>query len=157
MSIKISAIVGVWIQNHSTGSPAHQSPLHLSRKPTSKSELVMKRRTTEMISVRKLKCGWVNNRSHRLLTQSSRTFWDRKKNTQINDANLLNNYSSKQLSQNTKENTVQDTSTSTLNVKCKRNGLPLALWSLPRVFSQKFLQQLKTTLFGRAGAGSASE
>ena len=37
------------------------------------------------------------------------------------------------------------------------NGLPLALWSLPRVFSQKFLQQLKTTLFGRAGVGSASE
>src|SRR6218665_895237 len=27
------------------------------------------------------------------------------------------------------------------------NGLPLALRSLPRVFSQKFLQQLKTTLF----------
>jgi len=26
------------------------------------------------------------------------------------------------------------------------NGLPLALQSLPRVFSQKFLQQLKTTL-----------
>jgi len=37
------------------------------------------------------------------------------------------------------------------------NGLPLALRSLPRVFSQKFLQQLKTTLFGRAGVGSASE
>ena len=37
------------------------------------------------------------------------------------------------------------------------NGLPLALRSLPRVFSQKFLQQLKTTLFGRAGIGSASE
>src|SRR6218665_1997551 len=36
------------------------------------------------------------------------------------------------------------------------NGLPLALRSLPRVFSQKFLQQLKT-LFGRAGVGSASE
>ena|SRR6218665_480976 len=36
-------------------------------------------------------------------------------------------------------------------------GLPLAFWSLPRVFSQKFLQQLKTTLFGRAGFGSASE
>src|SRR6218665_3792845 len=35
------------------------------------------------------------------------------------------------------------------------NGLPLALRSLPRVFSQKFLQQLKTTLFGRAGVGSA--
>src|SRR6218665_1423469 len=34
------------------------------------------------------------------------------------------------------------------------NGLPLALRSLPRVFSQKFLQQLKTTLFGRAGVGS---
>jgi len=38
-----------------------------------------------------------------------------------------------------------------------RNGLPLALRSLPRVFSKKFLQQLRTTLFGRAGAGSASE
>src|SRR6218665_2972549 len=37
------------------------------------------------------------------------------------------------------------------------NGLPLALRSLPRVFSQKFLQQLKTTLFGRSGVGSASE
>src|SRR6218665_3980709 len=37
------------------------------------------------------------------------------------------------------------------------NGLPLALRSLPRVFSQKFLQQLKTTLFGHAGVGSASE
>src|SRR6218665_1792772 len=37
------------------------------------------------------------------------------------------------------------------------NGLPLALRSLPRVFSQKFLQQLKTTLFGRAGVESASE
>jgi len=37
------------------------------------------------------------------------------------------------------------------------NGLPLALRSLPRVFSQKFLQQFKTTLFGRAGVGSASE
>ena len=37
------------------------------------------------------------------------------------------------------------------------NGLPLILRSLPRVFSQKFLQQLKTTLFGRAGVGSASE
>src|SRR6218665_1008424 len=37
------------------------------------------------------------------------------------------------------------------------NGLPLALRSLPRVFSQKFLEQLKTTLFGRAGVGSASE
>src|SRR6218665_4088661 len=37
------------------------------------------------------------------------------------------------------------------------NGLPLALRSFPRVFSQKFLQQLKTTLFGRAGVGSASE
>src|SRR6218665_1859756 len=33
----------------------------------------------------------------------------------------------------------------------------LALRSLPRVFSQKFLQQLKTTLFGHAGVGSASE
>src|SRR6218665_976866 len=37
------------------------------------------------------------------------------------------------------------------------NGLPLALQSLPRVFSLKFLKQLKTTLFGRAGIGSASE
>ena len=37
------------------------------------------------------------------------------------------------------------------------NGLPLALRSLPRVFSQKFLQQLKTRLFGRVGVGSASE
>jgi len=37
------------------------------------------------------------------------------------------------------------------------NGLPLALRSFPRVFSQKFLQQLKTTLFGCAGVGSASE
>src|SRR6218665_3784888 len=37
------------------------------------------------------------------------------------------------------------------------NGLPLALRSVTRVFSQKFLQQLKTTLFGRAGVGSASE
>src|SRR6218665_3418734 len=37
------------------------------------------------------------------------------------------------------------------------NGLLLALQSLPRAFSQKFLQQLKTTLFGRAGVGSASE
>src|SRR6218665_4049879 len=37
------------------------------------------------------------------------------------------------------------------------NGLPLALRSLPRVFSQKFLQQLKSTLFVRAGVGSASE
>src|SRR6218665_2194563 len=36
------------------------------------------------------------------------------------------------------------------------NGLPLVLRSLPRVFSQKFLQQLKT-LFGRAGVGNASE
>ena len=35
------------------------------------------------------------------------------------------------------------------------NGLPFH--TLPRVFSQKFLQQLKTTLFGRAGVGSASE
>ena len=34
------------------------------------------------------------------------------------------------------------------------NGLPLALRSLPRVFSQEFLQQLKTTLFGRAGLGA---
>src|SRR6218665_2144953 len=38
-----------------------------------------------------------------------------------------------------------------------RNGLPLALRSLPRVFSLKFLQQLKTTLFGCTGIGSASE
>jgi len=38
-----------------------------------------------------------------------------------------------------------------------RNGLPLALRSLPRVFSLKFLQHLKATLFGRAGVGSASE
>src|SRR6218665_333540 len=37
------------------------------------------------------------------------------------------------------------------------NGLPLALRSLPMVFSKKFLQQLKTTLFVRAWAGSASE
>src|SRR6218665_677809 len=37
------------------------------------------------------------------------------------------------------------------------NGLPLSLLSLPTLFSQKFLQQLKTTLFGRAGVGSASE
>src|SRR6218665_1784322 len=37
------------------------------------------------------------------------------------------------------------------------NSLPLALRSLPRVFSQKFLRELKTTLFGRAGVGSASE
>src|SRR6218665_3989602 len=37
------------------------------------------------------------------------------------------------------------------------NGLPLALRSLPRVFSQKFLQQLKTTLFGRVGSESASK
>src|SRR6218665_2513942 len=37
------------------------------------------------------------------------------------------------------------------------NGLPFALRSLPRVFSQKFLQQLKTTLFGLTGVGSASE
>ena len=39
----------------------------------------------------------------------------------------------------------------------KVNGLSLALRSLPRVFSQKFLQQLKTILFGRAGVESASE
>ena len=37
------------------------------------------------------------------------------------------------------------------------NGLPLALWSFSRLLSQKFLQQLKTTLFGRAGIGRASE
>src|SRR6218665_2265308 len=37
------------------------------------------------------------------------------------------------------------------------NGLSLALQSLPRVFSLKFLQQLKTTLFGSAEVGSASE
>jgi len=36
-------------------------------------------------------------------------------------------------------------------------GLPLALQSLPRVFSQKFFQQLKTTLFSHAGAVSTSE
>src|SRR6218665_2443545 len=36
------------------------------------------------------------------------------------------------------------------------NGLPLALRPLHRVFSQKFLQQLKTTLFRRARVGSAS-
>jgi len=34
---------------------------------------------------------------------------------------------------------------------------PIGSRSLPRVFSQKFLKQLKTTLFGRAGVGSASE
>src|SRR6218665_405545 len=38
-----------------------------------------------------------------------------------------------------------------------RDDLPLALRSLPRVFYQKFLQQLETTLFGHTGAGSASE
>jgi len=37
------------------------------------------------------------------------------------------------------------------------NGLPLALRSLPRLFPQKFLRQLKTTLFGGAVVGSASE
>ena len=37
------------------------------------------------------------------------------------------------------------------------NGLPLALRSLPREFSLKFFQQLKTTLIGRAGVGHASE
>src|SRR6218665_141566 len=37
------------------------------------------------------------------------------------------------------------------------NGLPLALRSLPRVFSQKFLQKLKRTLFCGTGVGSASE
>src|SRR6218665_1713741 len=37
------------------------------------------------------------------------------------------------------------------------NGLPLALRSLPRVFSQKFRQHLQTALFGRADVGSASE
>src|SRR6218665_3033652 len=37
------------------------------------------------------------------------------------------------------------------------NGLPLGLRSLPRAFFLKFLQQRKTTLFGRAGIGSASE
>src|SRR6218665_803379 len=36
-------------------------------------------------------------------------------------------------------------------------GLSLALRSLPRVFSQKFHQQLKTTLFSRTGVGSTSE
>src|SRR6218665_2771749 len=34
------------------------------------------------------------------------------------------------------------------------NGLSLALRSLPRVFFQKFLQQLKTPFFGRAGLGA---
>src|SRR6218665_1222433 len=38
-----------------------------------------------------------------------------------------------------------------------RNGLLLARRSLPGIFSQKFLQQLKTTLLGRAGVVSASE
>src|SRR6218665_1707230 len=33
----------------------------------------------------------------------------------------------------------------------------LALRSLPRVFSLKFLHQIKTKSFGRAGVGSASE
>src|SRR6218665_818093 len=37
------------------------------------------------------------------------------------------------------------------------NGLPLILWSLPRVLSQKFNQQLKTTLLGRAEVESASQ
>ena len=36
-------------------------------------------------------------------------------------------------------------------------ALPLAFRSLPIVFSLKFLQKLKTTLFGRAGVWSASE
>ena len=35
------------------------------------------------------------------------------------------------------------------------NGLQLAFLSLPRVFSQKFLQQLKQQ-FGRTGVGSTS-
>src|SRR6218665_2827016 len=42
---------------------------------------------------------------------------------------------------------------------CKE--LPLIMYNvpypLPTVFSQKFLQQLKTTLFGRTVVGSASE
>ena len=38
-----------------------------------------------------------------------------------------------------------------------RHGHMHTLRSLPRVFSQKFLQQLKTTLLDRAGAGSVSE
>src|SRR6218665_3717903 len=42
-----------------------------------------------------------------------------------------------------------------LAVPLVRNGLPLALRSLPRVFSEKFLQQLKTTLL--VVVGSASE
>ena|SRR6218665_407354 len=37
------------------------------------------------------------------------------------------------------------------------NGLPLSLSIRLIVISQKFLQQLKTTLFGRVGVGSASE
>src|SRR6218665_577537 len=37
------------------------------------------------------------------------------------------------------------------------NGLSMALCSIPRVFSQKFLQQLKATLFGHVEVGSASE
>ena len=37
------------------------------------------------------------------------------------------------------------------------NDLPMALRSHPRVFTLKVLQQLKTTLFGFAGVGSASE
>src|SRR6218665_3418729 len=37
------------------------------------------------------------------------------------------------------------------------NGLPLDLRSLPKVSSQKFLQQLKTTLFCRARVGRVSE
>jgi len=37
------------------------------------------------------------------------------------------------------------------------NGLQLALQTLPRVFSKKFFQPLKTTLFSSAGVGGASE
>src|SRR6218665_2611710 len=37
------------------------------------------------------------------------------------------------------------------------NGLPLALRSLPRGLSLKFLHQLKITLFGWGGVGRASE
>src|SRR6218665_3535251 len=37
------------------------------------------------------------------------------------------------------------------------NGLPLALQSLPRVFSQKFLQKLKKHYSGMPATGSATE
>ena len=47
--------------------------------------------------------------------------------------------------------------TSTMQSRAFSMVGPLALRSLPRVFSQKFLQQLKTKLFVRAGVGSASE